>query len=70
MFFEKGQMVTVLEKNNPLCVDRIVDITSDGEIRLSSGKIFDRHGRSKSGDLWQCAYIDEYVNGDETLVKG
>lgn len=69
MVFEKGQMVTVLERNNPLFVDRIVEITGEGEIHLASGKVFDRHGRSKNGDLWQCAYIDEYVDGDEDLAK-
>lgn len=68
MEFKKGQKVTVLEKNKTLFIGTVSDVSSEGEVRLESGEVFDRHGRSKSGNLWQCAYIDDYVDGDENKM--
>ena len=70
MEFRVGQKVTVLEKNQPLFVETIADISDSGEIRLTSGEKFDRHGESKHGDLWQCAYLDECEEKDEERIRG
>lgn len=70
MHFVEGQKVTVVGKDQRIVlVDIIVSITSCGDIYLSSGGVFDRHGGSKKNNFWDQLFLEEYEDGDETKVN-